>query len=278
MPLLQRMTTGVVAGVTLAVISSSGTAAQAASSDTTARRITKNVTGVAAKEITDTTRVRGVTVSPAHSRGREVTTLLQRRSDGYALIAVLERGQSTVRFPTPATEGQKLVPSAGGFVILSGGSGPDASVVGEVDPPWAVDANGRQLETSYVLNADQTLTQLVDTREARFPVVADPRVRIGWYRGPVVRSHYYWSETWRMYRIGEAYGQDSRDGAMAACALVPIPGVGRAACAWLLAVTWTRVWRQVKYAIEHHRCLAIRFPLIPMQSILMKIYTTRCIR
>ncbi|WP_433832319.1 hypothetical protein ACQP2E_15825 [Actinoplanes sp. CA-015351] len=42
-----------------------------------------------------------------------------------------------------------------------------------IDTPWAVDANGTELPTTYSVNGT-TLSQTVDTRGAAFPVVADP--------------------------------------------------------------------------------------------------------
>jgi hypothetical protein len=51
-------------------------------------------------------------------------------------------------------------------------------VVGEVGAPWAVDAAGTRLPTSYTLHGTE-LRQHVDTREAAFPVVADPSIAVG---------------------------------------------------------------------------------------------------
>ncbi|WP_127549896.1 hypothetical protein [Actinoplanes sp. OR16] len=42
-----------------------------------------------------------------------------------------------------------------------------------IDTPWAVDANGNELPTSYSVNGT-TLSQTVDTLGAAFPIVADP--------------------------------------------------------------------------------------------------------
>jgi hypothetical protein len=52
--------------------------------------------------------------------------------------------------------------------------------VAEIEVPWARDADGRSLPTRYVVRGD-VLVQHVDTRGARFPVVADPTFkRCGW--------------------------------------------------------------------------------------------------
>ncbi|MFC8598639.1 hypothetical protein [Isoptericola sp. NPDC057191] len=43
-----------------------------------------------------------------------------------------------------------------------------------IDTPWAVDADGRELPTQFVVTNDGTITQQIDTAGATFPVVADP--------------------------------------------------------------------------------------------------------
>ena len=57
--------------------------------------------------------------------------------------------------------------------------------LGAIDFPWAVDAAGRALPTRYEVSGS-TLTQIVDTREAEFPVVADPTVQ---FYGPYIQVH-----------------------------------------------------------------------------------------
>lgn len=52
-------------------------------------------------------------------------------------------------------------------------------IVGMVEKPWAIDANGTPLETHFKVNGDQ-LTQVIATDEnTTYPVVADPK--IGWW-------------------------------------------------------------------------------------------------
>jgi hypothetical protein len=51
--------------------------------------------------------------------------------------------------------------------------GTDEAVLLHIPAPWAVDATGAALPTRYEV-AGSTITQVVDTRGASFPVVADP--------------------------------------------------------------------------------------------------------
>jgi len=59
----------------------------------------------------------------------------------------------------------------------------DGAVVNYLDTPWAHDANGRQLPTSYTVEpGSNVVTQHVNTTGAAFPVTADPSTGcgIGW--------------------------------------------------------------------------------------------------
>ena len=50
-----------------------------------------------------------------------------------------------------------------------------------IDQAWAKDADGNPVATHYEVNGD-SITQVVDaTPTARFPVIADPRIRYTWY-------------------------------------------------------------------------------------------------
>jgi hypothetical protein len=53
------------------------------------------------------------------------------------------------------------------------------AVVNFVQPPWATDANGRAVPTSYSVSGD-VLVQTVDHRNAAYPVVADPTMACDW--------------------------------------------------------------------------------------------------
>lgn len=54
-------------------------------------------------------------------------------------------------------------------------------LVGTVSPPWAVDANGKSVPTSYSVTGHGSLVQTVAHGGAAYPVVADPSVSLGWY-------------------------------------------------------------------------------------------------
>lgn len=80
-------------------------------------------------------------------------------------------------------EGGQMVDAGSGAVAVLDGSG---EAVALILPPWALDAEGRVLETRYEINGEE-LTQVVthDLSEVAYPVVADPQ--FVWYWGPSVQ-------------------------------------------------------------------------------------------
>jgi hypothetical protein len=77
------------------------------------------------------------------------------------------------------------------------------AVAATLEAPWAVDAAGKELPTSYELVGDD-LVQHVDTTRAVFPVAADPSFGLGWQGViPVYYLHMTKSETYNIatYRI-----------------------------------------------------------------------------
>lgn len=96
-----------------------------------------------------------------------------------SMIAVLQHGQTEARFGLPAGVTGSISPEGGGTpgaVVLTDADGRTA-VLGA---PWAKDANGVGLPTSYRIEGS-TLVQTVDTDGAVFPVAADPKVVYSWF-------------------------------------------------------------------------------------------------
>jgi hypothetical protein len=64
------------------------------------------------------------------------------------------------------------VTAAGGSLNLQDAGG---QVIAVADVPWSIDANGTYLPTEFVVEGS-TITQVVDTSAAVFPVVSDPSI------------------------------------------------------------------------------------------------------
>lgn len=82
------------------------------------------------------------------------------------------------RFEKAVPEGHRAEMQADGSILLVDEEGED---VGGISPPWAIDADGNEVRTSYALDGD-TLIQTVEHEGAAYPVVADPL----WFTGIVI--------------------------------------------------------------------------------------------
>lgn len=113
--------------------------------------------------------------------------------------------------------------------------------LGGIEAPWAVDAEGQSLPTHYEISGS-TLTQVVDTTGAAFPVVADPTVQ---FYGPYIQVHLNKAES----RLAV--------GGYAACAGVlsksPVP------FAKLLQVSCTTVAAIGATQLVGSRCISIHY-------------------
>lgn len=147
----------------------------------------------------------GITVSPSPSSATltksglavkvtaegaitDVTVL----SNGARIMSQLEEGESDATFTVELPANTSLESDNHGFLIV-GDAGGTKLVLGAIETPWAVDADGTMLPTHYTLNGTQ-LTQHVQTEGATYPIVADPTITFGLWNasdGPGT----YWNMT-----------------------------------------------------------------------------------
>jgi hypothetical protein len=137
--------------------------------------VTNNVSGVLAGS--------GTVVYPDAAAATDVAVQATDTGAVRALVTLKDRTASTIqRFDLDLPDAAELVPDGeGGFQIVQGGDGADGGrAVGAIDAPWAKDARGESVPTHYTLDGD-TLVQTIDTDGSTvFPVVADPRISMGW--------------------------------------------------------------------------------------------------
>lgn len=112
--------------------------------------------------------------------------------DAAAAVQVLDDGAVRVQTITPDesgphqftyTFGEGITPveAEGGTIELVRAveGSPLRQIVGVVDEPWALDADGRSVPTAYTITGD-ALQQTLDPDESTaYPIVADPRVSVG---------------------------------------------------------------------------------------------------
>lgn len=114
-------------------------------------------------------------------------------ADPSVTYAVSHPGEGTTRFSaildsTMAENPRWTFEGGTQLMLLNDGSvsvSDGENFLGGIDAPWAVDADGRSLPTRYEISGS-TLTQIVDTTGAAFPVVADPTVQ---FFGPYIQVH-----------------------------------------------------------------------------------------
>jgi hypothetical protein len=99
-------------------------------------------------------------------------TVVQATENGVQIINVAKKRQASVQtsIVTDVPEGANWLALPDGGLRLDGANGAPIMVV---DAPWAVDAHGVSLPTSFTVE-NGTITQVVDTAGAVFPVVSDP--------------------------------------------------------------------------------------------------------
>jgi hypothetical protein len=122
-------------------------------------------------------------------------------------------------------------------------------VIGVFAKPWAVDADGMAVPTSFEIRGN-TLRQHVEHRGAAYPVGADPQYTWGWVTGT---AYYSRRETKDM--MSWTYGATVVAGL---CAAFGVETLG-AACA--VSVAFYAQWAfQADRAFSEGRCLKIKVP------------------
>lgn len=126
--------------------------------------------GVVTEEDTRTVRRDGVTVYVGTDD--DASTVVQPTDDGVRLMTTIASEDSSGEYgyelgiPDGGTVEEN---EDGSLTVLDG----DEIPVAAIEKPWAQDANGDQLDTTYTMDGN-VLTQHVNLDGAAFPVVADP--------------------------------------------------------------------------------------------------------
>ena len=197
---------------------------------------------------------------------------VQSVTNGARLLTVFNGAdapqQITYNMTLPA--GAQLVPASDNLGCTSGTACPDIpasptpmtsyvivqndAVIGEIDAPWATDANGNAVPTTYSISNNQLVQTVNFTSATPFPVVADPSVSFGWY------IYVRWNKT-------EVHNIHNRLAAAAAAITTicqPIPNAtARTICEALTTFTFVHIAGVFSQASSENRCVEIRFPYSP---------------
>lgn len=187
----------------------------------------------------------------------DASTAVETNSDGLSVITVLGGADAPTDYAYPLSipdGGAIQSTDAGGYVITDS----TGIAVATISAPWATDANGTSLPTSYTLNG-KTLVQHVDTTNAVFPVTSDPHVTLSCHF-PWTDCHFdisrdltksLWAKLGRFDHASSA----ALAGAFA-LACTPAAGFGAAVCAVIGGVWGGYAMDQLQYAAAHHECLS----------------------
>ncbi|MFF5205779.1 hypothetical protein [Streptosporangium sp. NPDC000396] len=180
---------------------------------------------------------------------------VQSLADGLRLMTVARDANAPAKtsFDLTLPEGATLRTTTDSETDDTTGAGiavvRNGAVIGEVTAPWAHDATGRKLPTSYTVEGNR-VTQVVDYTGAVFPVVADPRLSFGW------NVYVTWnrSEVWN-YRNKVSYVQ----GLLSVCAAIP-HAAAKVICGGLGYVKMTQLRNVWGYAAGNNRCVQFVIP------------------
>jgi hypothetical protein len=176
------------------------------------------------------------------------TTVL---ADGARVMSLLVEGQTSTNFRVDVPENVSLVPAAGGFDLVGDAAGTKVTL-GRIHEPWAIDAEGKQLPTSYSLEGN-VLIQRVDTTGAVFPVVADPAVTAGWGAdGPGVYWNMYGYQMKTIQGVtASALGAALAGGCAGASKIPSVGGIISALCGFIGAPTLGSIWGAIQNILSN---------------------------
>lgn len=106
-----------------------------------------------------------------------VNSVVKSKSDGAQVLTVLRDGDEAASFNLTLPADTAMQKNGKGYDLVARSEGVSLTFA-TLDAPWAVDARGKKVKTSYELQGNR-LVQTVESKNATYPVVADPRLTYG---------------------------------------------------------------------------------------------------
>jgi hypothetical protein len=178
--------------------------------------------------VTDATRA-------AVETGSGVTTLAEGYVDGLRMFEVIDGKNSAHKFTYGISidgSDASFLQQEDGSILVGWGSTNDFTAIGQIDAPWAFDANGEPVGASYkvVANGSRLVLSVDRAGEAAYPVTADPS-----FTSWVGEVHCSWGScTFYLERVKTYWVRDvfaTKSFAVASAM------VGSALCGWIVAGT-----------------------------------------
>jgi len=175
-------------------------------------------------------------------------TVVRETPDGVRLATVLPEGQSQAAYKLTLPAGSRVADRGDGGLVISDETGQGYA---SIERPWALDAVGKRLPTTYTVAEGQRVVQEVDTTGAVFPVVADPSISFGWFiyvKYSKEEVQWYWEP-----------GMSKVKYAAALCAALTEMPVAAAACAFYVYDTEASLNDTFVTAKDNHQCVELKF-------------------
>lgn len=247
-----RFTTAVLVAASLISISGASAAAPRADAGELASRALAALPaeeGAAAVTQADSVSRGGITITGLAGED----TVSRSTKGGGQVLTVLRNAEDAAVFDVDLPPGAHLT-KMGDSVLIAGKD----QLLGAIDAPWAIDAKGKSLETSYLIKGNR-LIQEVDTAAAAFPVVADPSFRwCDWYTSICMKLGY--SET---RYITDTFFVGVGAATAALCSLIPwMPpylGAIRVVCAGVVAAYYWALRGTFATARSQGRCVELKW-------------------
>lgn len=139
------------------------------------------------KDVTGHKAGAGTVVYPSAANSTDIA--VQPTTDGGARALVTLKNSSAPtqhRFTLDLPAGSELTPNdEAGYDIVKGSGHGGKFVLGKIDAPWAKDAQGRDVPTSYKLEGTTLVQEVTTDKNTAYPVVADPKWTWGIVSGTV---------------------------------------------------------------------------------------------
>ena len=190
-----------------------------------------------------------IAASDAQRTTQTVTYEVVQGPSSAAIVATIARplADDSLRFAVDLPDGFVLHPVEDGSIDIVG---PDGLARSGFDAPWARDAEGRDIATSYAVDGTTIVQHLEVPADAVYPLEADPKHTWGWVTGT---AYYNRPETRSLKTRSYAYVV-----AAGLCAAFGTQTAG-AACAIgaAVALQWTFV---ANNAYGDGKCVKIKVP------------------
>ncbi|GEL46816.1 hypothetical protein CHO01_19320 [Cellulomonas hominis] len=198
----------------------------------------------------------GTVVFPAVGRGVDVAVQTTTAGD-VRLQTVIADPEAPHTFTYDFSDG--IAPKLrddGSALLVSDDDGEVVMSRGEVAPPWAVDAAGRDVDTSYTVEGSKLIQMVRPGPGATYPIVADPTVTVG------TGIYVYFSQQ-ETKSIAASPITDRAHYVGILCGAIP-NGPAAAACMAITGDTIKSIANTFKSAAKNKQRVELKFLVVPM--------------